>query len=132
MGQNKSGEQGSSNSGHHSRKPPGMEGKCMRCGRPDHQPAQKCPAKNAKCKECHKIGHFHKACQSKKSTMQRAHLAAVPLDNDDTHINDLETDNQIHKVVNHIEANKESSMKGNISNFLQQATLEGPTTTTSL
>ena len=30
-GQNKSGEQGSSNSGHQSRKPPGMEGKCMRC-----------------------------------------------------------------------------------------------------
>ena len=29
MGQNKSGEQGSSNSGHHSRKPPWMEGKCM-------------------------------------------------------------------------------------------------------
>ena len=43
--QNKSGEQGSSNSGHHSRKP---------------------PAKNAKCKECHKIGHFYKVFQSKK------------------------------------------------------------------
>ena len=38
--QNKSGEQGSSNSGHHSRKPPGMEGKCMRCGKPEHQPGQ--------------------------------------------------------------------------------------------
>ena len=57
--QSKSGEQGSSNSRHHSRKPPGMEGKCMRCGKPDHQPGQRCPAKNAKCKESHKIGHFH-------------------------------------------------------------------------
>ena len=42
--QNKSGEQGSSNSEHHSRKPPGMEGKCMRCGKLDHQPGQRCPA----------------------------------------------------------------------------------------
>ena len=25
--------------------PPGMEGKCMRCGKPEHQPGQKCPAK---------------------------------------------------------------------------------------
>ena len=60
--QNKSGEQGSSNSGHHSRKPPGMEGKCMRWQKLDHQPGQKCQAKNAKCKDCHKIGHFHKVC----------------------------------------------------------------------
>ena len=49
-----------------SRKPPGMEGKCMRCGKPEHQPGQKCVAKNAKCKDCHKIGHFYKVCQSKK------------------------------------------------------------------
>ena len=42
-----------------SRKSPGMEGKCMRCGKPEHQPGQKCAAKNAKCKECHKIGHFY-------------------------------------------------------------------------
>ena len=32
---------------HQSRKPPGMEGKCMRCGKLEHQPGQKCPAKNA-------------------------------------------------------------------------------------
>ena len=38
QGQNNSGAQGSSNSSHQSRKPPGMEGKCMRCGKPDHQP----------------------------------------------------------------------------------------------
>ena len=46
--------------------PPGMKEKCLRCGKPDHQPGQKCPAKNAKCKDCHKIGHFHKVCQTKK------------------------------------------------------------------
>ena len=68
QGQNNSGAHGSSNSNHQSGKPLGMEGKCMRCGKPDHQPGQKCPAKNAKCKECHKIGHFHKVCQSKKRT----------------------------------------------------------------
>ena len=58
VGQNNSGVQTSSNNNHPSRKPPGMEGKCMRCGKPVHQPGQKCAAKNAKCKECHKIGTF--------------------------------------------------------------------------
>ena len=33
QGQNNSGAQGSSNHSHPSRKPPGMEGKCMRCGK---------------------------------------------------------------------------------------------------
>ena len=66
QGQNNSGAHRSSNHSHQSRKPPGMEGKCMRCGNPEHQLRQKCPAKNAKCKECHKIGHFHKVYQSKK------------------------------------------------------------------
>ena len=65
VGQNNSGVQTSSNNSHPSRKPQGMEGKCMRCGKPEHQPGQKCAAKNAKCKECHKIGHFYKVCQSK-------------------------------------------------------------------
>ena len=46
--QNNSGVQTSSNNNHPSRKPPGMEGKCMRCGKPEHQPGQKCAAKNAK------------------------------------------------------------------------------------
>ena len=67
------------------RKPPGMEGKCMRCGKPEHQPGQKCAAKNAKCKDCHKIGHFYKVCQSKKKT-RRANLAkATPQAEQDTH-----------------------------------------------
>ena len=42
--------QTSSSTAQPSRKPPGMEGKCMRCGKPEHQPGQKCVAKNAKCK----------------------------------------------------------------------------------
>ena len=56
VGQNNSRVQTSSlNNNHPSRKPPGMEGKCMRCGKPEHQPGQKCAAKNAKCKECQKL-----------------------------------------------------------------------------
>ena len=66
--QNKSRVQTSSSTTQPSRKPPGMEGKCMRCGKPEHQQGEKCAAKNAKCKECHKIGHFYKVCQSKKKT----------------------------------------------------------------
>ena len=86
--QNKTRVQTSSSTAQPSRKPPGMEGKCMRCGKPEHTQGQKCAAKNAKCKECHKIGHFYKVCQSKKRT-RRANLAqATPQAEQDTHIDE--------------------------------------------
>ena len=86
--QNKSRVQTSSSTAQPSRKPPGMEGKCMRCGKPEHQQGEKCAAKNARCKECHKIGHFYKVCQLSKRT-RRANLAqATPQDEDDTHIDE--------------------------------------------
>ena len=86
--QNKTRVQTSSSTAQPSRKPPGMEGKCMRCGRPEHQQGQKCAAKNAKCKDCHKIGHFYKVCQLSKRT-RRANLAQVTSqDEDDTHIDE--------------------------------------------
>ena len=86
--QNKSRGQASSSTVQMSRKPPGMEGKCMRCGRPEHQQGEKCAARHAKCKDCHKIGHFYKVCQSSKRTV-RANLAQVtPQDVDDTHIDE--------------------------------------------
>ena len=86
--QNKSRGQASSPTAKASRKPPGMEGKCMRCGRPEHQQGEKCAARHAKCKDCHKIGHFYKVCQSSKRTA-RANLAQVtPQDVDDTHIDE--------------------------------------------
>ena len=86
--QNKSRGQTSSSTIQTSRKPPGMEGKCMRCGRPEHQQGEKCAARHAKCKDCHKIGHFYKVCQSSKKTA-RANLAQVtPQDVDDTHIDE--------------------------------------------
>ena len=60
----------------------------MRCGRPEHQQGEKCAARHAKCKDCHKIGHFYKVCQSSKRTV-RANLAqATPQDVDDTHIDE--------------------------------------------
>ena len=86
--QNKSRAQTSSSTAQTSRKPPGMKGKCMRCGRPEHQQGEKCAARNAKCKDCHKIGHFYKVCQLSKRT-RRANLAQVtPQDEDDTHIDE--------------------------------------------
>ena len=106
--QNKSRVQTSSSTTQPSRKPPGMEGKCMRCGKPEHQPGQKCAAKNAKCKDYHKIGHFYKVCQSKKKT-RRANLAkAVPQAEQDTNIdeNGVRQPNprivNMLKIVNHI------------------------------
>ena len=80
----------------------------MRCGKQEHQPGQKCQAKNVKCKACHKIGHFHCVCQSKK----RANLVQSPQDDDNTHIdeNGVRQPNPLRvnmlKLVNHIEANK--------------------------
>ena len=86
-GQNKSRVQTSSPTIQPSRKPPGMEGKCMRCGKPEHQPGQKCAAKNAKCKDCHKTGHFYKVCQPKKKNRE-ANLAQItPQAEQDTYSN---------------------------------------------
>ena len=116
--QNKTRVQTSSSTAQPSRKPPGMEGKCMRCGKPEHQQGEKCEAKNAKCKECHKIGHFYKVCQSKRKTT-RANLAQIapqteqdfyynPQAKQDTHIDEcgIRQPNppmvNMLKVVNHI------------------------------
>ena len=89
-----------------------MEGKCMRCGKLEHQPGQKCAAKNAKCKECHKIGHFHKVCQSKKRGMRANLVQAPPQSEQDTHIdeNGVRQPNppvvNMLKIVNHIGTTK--------------------------
>ena len=115
--QNNSGAQGSSNHSHPSRKPPGMEGKCMRCGKLEDQQGQKCAAKNAECKECHKIGHFHKVCQSKKRGRRANFVQTSPQSEQDTHIdeNGVRQPNpplvNMLKIVNHIGATKGSQEK---------------------
>ena len=84
----------------------------MRCGKPEHQPGQKCPAKNVKCKECHKIGHFHKVCQSKKRGKRANLVHAPPQNEDDTRIdeNGVRQPNpprlNMLKIVNHIGATR--------------------------
>ena len=84
----------------------------MICGKHEHQQGQRCAAQNAKCKECHKIGHFHKVCQSKKRGTQRTNLVQAPQDDDDTHIdeNGVKQPNSpkvnMIKMVNHIEVNR--------------------------
>ena len=110
-----------------------MEGKCMRCGKQEHQLGQRCPAKNAKCKECHKIGHFHKVCQSKKRATQRAHLMKAPQDDYDTHIdeNGVRQPNppprvNMLKMVNHIEAYRGKFNEGKHLKFLIESHPKGP------
>ena len=84
----------------------------MRCGKPEHQLGQKCAAKNAKCKECHKIGHFHKVCQSKKRGKRANLVQATTWDEKDIHINEngVRQPNppvvNMLKIVNHIGATK--------------------------
>ena len=112
QGQNNSGAHESSNHSNQSRKPPGMERKCMRYGKVKHQVGQKCLTKNAKCKECHKIGHFHKVCQSKKRGKRANLVQAPPQSGDDTHIkeNGVRQPNpprvNMLKIVNHIGATR--------------------------
>ena len=83
----------------------------------ENQPGQKCAAKNAKCKDCHKIGHFYKVCQSKKKA-RRANLAQVaPQTEQDTYIdeNRVRQPNPLMvnmlKIVNHIGATSGSQEK---------------------
>ena len=138
--QNKSRVQTSSSTAQLSRKPPGMEAKCMRCGKPEHQQGEKCAAKNAKCKECHKIGHFYKVCQSKKKTT-RANLAQIaPQAEQDTYYNpQAEQDTYIDengirqlnppmvnmlKIVNHIGTT--SGSQGNHLRFPIDVNHRGP------
>ena len=115
--QNKPGVQTSSTNSQPSRKPPGMEGKCMRCGKPEHQPGQKCAAKNAKCKDCHKIRHFYKVCQSKKRAKRTNLVQTPPQTEQDTHIdeNGVRQPNppmvNMLKIVNHIGATSRSQEK---------------------
>ena len=83
----------------------------MTCGEQEHQSGQKCPAKNAKCKDCHKIGHFHKVCQPRKELNRESFLFKPPRmmmthklmkwsqTTKSTKANML-------KLVNHIEANR--------------------------
>ena len=105
----------------------------MRCGKHEHQQGKRSPAKNAKCKQCHKIEHFHKVCQSKKKATQRAHLVQAPQDNDDTHIdeNGVRQPNppprvNMLKVVNHIEANRGKFNEGKHLKFPIASHPRGP------
>ena len=89
----------------------------MKCGKPDHQLGQKCPAKNAKCKDCHKIRHFHNVCHIKKRAKQRPNLVQIRQDDGDTHINinGVRQPNtprvNMFKLVNHIEATRGAQWK---------------------
>ena len=85
----------------------------MRCGKPECQLGQKCPAKNAKCKVCHKVGHFHKLCQSKKRAKRANLVQTPPHDDDDSHIDEIGSETAksmkgkyMLKTVNHIEVTR--------------------------
>ena len=40
--------------------------KCGWCGKQDQHPRERCPAKNAKCRLCSKIGHYAAVCRSSR------------------------------------------------------------------
>ena len=59
---------------------------CQWCNGESH-PRSKCPAKNANCNFCHKIGHYEKACRLKKRPgfTKQIQNAIRDSDSDDTH-----------------------------------------------
>ena len=107
----------------------------MRCGKPEHSQGQKCAAKNAKCKECHKIGHFYKVCQSKKRDKKEANLAQATsqaeqdTDIDENGVRQLNPPmvNML-KIVNHIGTT--SGSQENHLRFPTDVNHRGPTRTT--
>ena len=61
-------------------KPPEMEGKCMRCGKPEHQPGQKCAPKNAKALgTIWGMEKFHYFLYGKEFTLETDHKPLVSM-----------------------------------------------------
>ena len=68
--------------------PPGMEGKCMRCGRPEHEQGENVQPGMPNAKTATRLDTSNKVCQSSKRTA-RANLAQItPQDMNDTHIDE--------------------------------------------
>ncbi|XP_024117381.1 uncharacterized protein K02A2.6, partial [Oryzias melastigma] len=44
--------------------------KCGRCGKLPHRGDERCPASKAKCHNCHKMGHWARACRSSRSVSE--------------------------------------------------------------
>ena len=45
---------------------------CSRCGKPSH-PVKECPAKDAKCGKCRKVGHWQKFCRTRMTSLKEIH-----------------------------------------------------------
>ena len=85
--QNKSRGHNSSSTVQTSRKPPGMEGKCMRCGRPEHERRKMC----SQACQVQRLPQDWTLLQSMSVEQEdsKSHLAQVtPQDENDTHIDE--------------------------------------------
>ena len=109
---NKSGEQGSSNSRHHSRKPPGMEGKCMRCGNQTTSQDNGVQLRMPSAGNVTKYDTSTRFAKARKEPPRGLTSQQSPRMMITTTLMKMESDNQnppprvnMLKVVNHIEAN---------------------------
>jgi hypothetical protein len=58
-----------------SRQQSGQKWRCEKCARERHGPTG-CPAKNATCRSCGKVGHFYRVCRSKPANTSSKDVSA--------------------------------------------------------
>ena len=96
QGQNKPGAQGSSNSSHQSRKPPGIEDKCMRCGNQEHQLGQRCQPRMLSVRLAIKLDISTKCARARKEPPSKPYLFRAPKMMMTPTLMKMESDNQMH------------------------------------
>ena len=69
--------------------------RCCNCDHPNftREHMDKCPAREASCNFCCKIGHFEGTCRGKRGKQRGRGAVGMTCENDDnTHLGDLEDD----------------------------------------
>ena len=78
---------------------------CHKCGRPNWTRTHNCPAREQKCRNCQKLGHFAKVCRSAKRIQYIQDETASSASNDNW------TPDKIHLILERIQATTSTRTK---------------------